>query len=83
MAPKVKPPTPEAEIEDYVAPNEPIEITLAGDEPAETQIEVTPAKVAPVVPAEEDNPLQKALDAQSRAEELQRTTMRERDEALN
>lgn len=82
--PPAKPETPE--IEEYVAPVGAIEIDLP-DEPGETLIEVAPAApAAPTPPTPEppadDNPLQKALDAQKRAEEMQRTAQRERDDAL-
>ena len=80
--PPAKPETPE--IEEYVAPTGAIEIDLP-DEPGETQIELAPAPPPPPPPPEppaEDNPLQKALDAQKRAEEMQRTAQRERDDAL-
>jgi len=80
--PPAKPETPE--IEEYVAPTGAIEIDLP-DEPGETQIELAPAPPPPPSPPEppaEDNPLQKALDAQKRAEEMQRTAQRERDDAL-
>ena len=82
--PPAKPETPE--IEEYIAPTGAIEIDLPDDEPGETQIDVAPAAAAPPAPAPEppveDNPLQKALDAQKRAEEMQRTALRERDDAL-
>lgn len=80
--PPAKPETPE--IEEYVSPVGAIEIDLP-DEPGETQIEVAPAvPAAPPTPepSADDNPLQKALDAQKRAEEMQRTAQRERDDAL-
>jgi len=85
--PPAKPAAETPEIEEYVAPVGAIEIDLP-DEPGETQIEVAPAGAAPPKPPPppdppvEDNPLQKALDAQKRAEELQRTAQRERDDAL-
>src|SRR5882762_5390904 len=90
--PRIKPPPAKAapetpEIEEYVAPVGAIEIDLP-DEPGEThiQIEVAPAPAAAAPPMPEppveDNPLQKALDAQKRAEEMQRTAQRERDDAL-
>jgi hypothetical protein len=84
--PPAKPETPE--MEDYVPPVGAIEIDLP-DEPGETEIEVAPAAPAAPTPPKpepeppvEDNPLQKALDAQKHAEELQRTAQRERDDAL-
>jgi hypothetical protein len=86
--PPAKPASETPEIEEYVSPVGAIEIDLP-DESGETQIEVTPAPAAAAPPAPpppeppvEDNPLQKALDAQKRAEEMQRTAQRERDEAL-
>src|SRR5882672_12446956 len=83
--PPVKPETPE--IEEYTPPVGEVVIDLPDDDPGETQIEVKPAAAAPPPPPPppeppEDNPLQKALDAQKRAEELQRTAQRERDDAL-
>jgi len=89
--PRLKPPPAkqvETEIEEYIAPTGAIEIDLPDDEPGETQIDVAPAAAAPAAPLAppepiaEDNPLQKALDAQKRAEEMQRTALRERDDAL-
>ena len=88
--PRLKPPPNQqpAFSESHETPTEPIEIELAGDEPGETEVELAPApppekvEPEPAPPVEEENPLQKALDAQARAEELQRTLQRERDEAL-
>lgn len=78
-------------IEDQTTPVDPIEIDLgdSGDGSAVVDLAApATAAAAPVIekpaPAEpDDNPLQKALDAQKRAEELQQRTMRERDEAVN
>ena len=82
--PPAKPASETPEIEEFVPAVGAIEIDLP-DEPGETQIEVAPAPAAPAPPPEppvEDNPLQKALDAQKRAEDMQRTAQRERDDAL-
>jgi len=88
--PRLKPPPSQQQpafSENHEPPTEPIEIELAADEPGETEVELAPApspgKVEPEpAPPAEENPLQKALDAQARAEELQRTAQRERDEAV-
>jgi hypothetical protein len=85
--PPAKPGTQETpEIEEFTPPVGDIVIDLP-DETGEVQIDVAPAAPAdPKPPAPEspvdDNPLQKALDAQKRAEEMQRTAQRERDDAL-
>ena len=88
--PRIKPPpakpAPEApEIEEFVPAIGEVVIDLP-DEPGETHIEIPPVAAAPSPPPPpepaEDNPLQKALDAQKRAEEMQRTAQRERDDAL-
>lgn len=70
-------------IEDESLPTEPIEIELSDDMPGETTVtqETAPKPDRTTVP-DDDNPLSKALDAQRRAEELQRTAQRERDEAI-
>lgn len=71
--------------EDHTPPDEAIEIELAGEDPGDIEVEIAPASaVAEPKSAEPepDSPLQKALDAQTRAEELQRTAQRERDEAI-
>lgn len=71
------------EIEDNTLPTEPIEIDLDQDMPGEPPAAAAAPAPAPAEPlTEEESPLQKALDAQHRAEELQRTAQRERDEAL-
>ncbi len=68
------------------APTEAIEIELPDDDIVEpTEVDITPApkeEPKPKPEPTEDNPLQRALDAQQRAEELQRTAQRERDEAV-
>jgi hypothetical protein len=76
----------EEEIELSLPPEGEIEIELPGDDDGHTEVDVSPKpEVKPVAkeaPKEaDDNPLQKALEAQQRAEELQRTAQRERDEA--
>lgn len=71
--------------EDHTPPDEAIEIELSGDDAGDTVVDLAPApepKPAETPKPEEDSPLQKALDAQTRAEELQRTAQRERDEAV-
>lgn len=84
--PRLKPP-PSLTVahEDHAPPTEDIEIVLGEETPdAPTEIELVapPAPVPAPTPEPEDNPLQKALEAQQRAEELQRTAQRERDDAL-
>jgi hypothetical protein len=67
------------------APTEGIEIELPDDDVTDgTEVDLAPEveKKPEPKPEVDDNPLQKALDAQQRAEELQRTAQRERDEAL-
>jgi hypothetical protein len=89
--PRLKPPPAKAEeldIDDRTQPVGEVEIELSADPSGETEVELHPSptvqsekpepKPEPVV---EDNPLQKALDAQKHAEEMQRTAQRERDEA--
>jgi hypothetical protein len=88
--PRLKPPParPEQESPEIVVAAPPVgevEIELSADPSGETEVELHPS---PTVQAEpkpepvaEDNPLQKALDAQRHAEELQRATQRERDDA--
>lgn len=88
---------PLAERQDFTPPTEEIEIELAEDgggpadvdlsapPPAEPDPQPEPAPAARVVapePAEPDNPLQRALDSQKRAEELQAAAQRERDAAM-
>lgn len=83
--PRLKPPPSQMPLEDHTPPTESIEIALPGDEPVETEVELAPAPAPAPEPAPapvEENPLQSALDAQKRAEELQRTAQRERDEAV-
>jgi hypothetical protein len=83
--PRLKPPpSQQMAQEDHTPPTEPIEIALPGDEPGETEVELAPAPEPEPAPAPvtEENPLQAALDAQKRAEEMQRAAQRERDEAL-
>lgn len=76
----------EPEVITFSAPPEgDIEIELSEDDGGPTEIETVPEKVEPAPKPEvtDDNPLQKALQAQQRAEELQRTAQRERDEAVH
>lgn len=84
--PRLKPPPSERPtIEDNTLPTEPIEIELVPDEPVETEVELTPpvrVERRTTPPAEEDSPLQKALEATRTAEETQARLQRERDEAL-
>jgi hypothetical protein len=90
--PRLKPPPAkpeqELEIEDRTPPVGEVEIELSADPSGETEVDLHPSptvqaelkpepKPEPVV---EDNPLQKALDQVARAEEIQRTALRERDE---
>ena len=89
--PRLKPPPAkpeELEIEDTTPPVGDVEIELSSDPSGETEVDL---QVSPTVQAEakpkpepvvEDNPLQKALDAQKHAEEMQRAAQRERDEAI-
>lgn len=89
--PRLKPPKNSEsmpELPDREPPTEPIEIKLddeiIGD--VEVNLAAPPAEEEPTLkktepPAEEDA-LAKALDAQRRAEELQRTAQRERDDAV-
>ena len=75
-------------IDDPATPTEPIEIDLGDPIDGDVTVELQPEpKVEPKVevktePEPEGSPLQKALDAQRRAEELQQRAMRERDEAV-
>ncbi len=71
-------------IEDNTLPTEPIEIDLDQDMPDVEPLAAEPRAPAPPEPPqpEEESPLQKALDAQRRAEDLQRAAQRERDEAV-
>lgn len=80
-----------SEIADTTPPTEPVEIDLAPEESGSAEIDLAAAPgatvVAPkaepeVVKPEPDGPLQKALDARQRAEELQRQAQRERDDAV-
>ncbi len=89
---------PLPERQDFTPPTEEIEIELAedGGGPADVDLAAPPpapepepdpqpepvARVAAPEPAEPDNPLQRALDAQKRAEEMQAAAQRERDAAL-
>lgn len=95
-----KPEEIELPAQDLPPPTEPIEIELAEEDHGPTQVDLSalptvtwteapvpaPEPEAPV--AEEDNPLQKALDAQKRADELQRSNadlqrqLREREEQI-
>jgi len=94
--PRIKPPRnagPVPERPDREDPTEPIEILLNDDEPGDVDVNLAAPPVeaepeqAPVTrkaapePAEDDA-LAKALEAQRRAEELQRTAQRERDDAV-
>lgn len=89
--PKLRPlpaPQPEALA---TPPDQEVEIDLVADPPGSAEVDLetgaiaavseTPAATAPAAPAEEENALQKAIDGQKRAEELQRAAQRERDEA--
>lgn len=82
--PRLKPPPSQVALEDNTPPTEDIEIVLPGDDPGDTEVDLAPIEPKPKPEPEptEDNPLQKALDAASRAEEMQRTAQRERDEAV-
>lgn len=67
------------------APTEGIEIELPDDDIVVegAEVDITPEpKPEPKPEPVDDNPLQRALEAQQRAEELQRTAQRERDEAV-
>lgn len=67
------------------APTEGIEIELPDEEVVETtEVDLAPPEPEkkPEPKPEDDNPLQRALEAQQRAEELQRSAQRERDEAV-
>jgi hypothetical protein len=75
-------PDPEEELHVSLPPEGDIEIELPGDDGGPTEVEVSPKTTDKPAPKEaDDNPLQRALEAQQRAEELQRTAQRERDEA--
>lgn len=94
--PRIKPPRnagPIPERPDHEPPTEPIDIVLGDEEPGEVQIDLAappaeepepqPRKITTPEPEPaDDDALAKALDAQRRAEELQRTAQRERDEAI-
>lgn len=68
------------------APTEGIEIELPDEDVVDsTEVDLAAEpdkKPEPKREETEDNPLQRALEAQQRAEELQRTAQRERDEAV-
>lgn len=70
------------EIEDETLPTEAVEIELSDDMPGDVTVTEQAAPEVRTEPAEDDNPLSKALEAQRRAEELQRTAQRERDNAI-
>lgn len=72
------------EIETFVAPDGDIEIELPGDEtgPAEVELKTPVAAAVVAEPAPEASALQKALEAQQRAEEMARNSARERDDAV-
>ena len=87
--PKLRPlptkPDPEEELQHIISvpPVGEIEIELPGDDGGPTEVDVAPkVETKPAPKADDDNPLQRALEAQQRAEELQRTAQRERDEAV-
>ena len=91
--PRLKPPPMKPVINppEEPLPTDPIEIELQEDESGDIQIDLAQAPTEEAAPAPkpapkpepvEDDALQKALAAQQRAEELQRTAQRERDEAL-
>ncbi len=87
--PKLRPlptkPDPEEELQHVVSlpPVGEIEIELPGDDGGPTEVDVAPkVEKKPDPKADDDNPLQRALEAQQRAEELQRTAQSERDAAL-
>jgi hypothetical protein len=93
--PRLKPPPakPVFNPPEEPLPTDPIEIELKDDDIGDIQVDLAqppaedhapPPKAAPKVAPEpvEDDALQKALAAQQRAEELQRTAQRERDEAI-
>lgn len=76
-------PEQEEEIELSLPPEGEIEIELPGDDGGHTEVDVAPKpEVKPAAKEADDNPLQRALEAQQRAEELQRAAQRERDEAV-
>lgn len=84
--PKLRPlpakPDTEEELHISLPPEGDIEIELPGDDGGPTEVEVSPKpEVKPAAKEADDSPLQRALEAQQRAEELQRTAQRERDEA--
>jgi len=96
--PRIKPPRSKPAHEDVPVelrdPEPPpvgdIEIELSDDEPGDVEISLAtpppsepPAPAAPPAPPPpSDDALQRAIDAQKRAEELQRDAIRQRDEAL-
>jgi hypothetical protein len=84
--PRLKPPPKKEQelpiIEDQALPTEPIEIELQDEGDGSVEVELKQPDIKPAPKVEEPNALQAALDAQKRAEELQRTAQRERDEAI-
>jgi hypothetical protein len=95
--PRLKPPPakPAFNPPEEPLPTDPIEIELHDDDIGDVQIDLAQAPTEEVTPEPkperrpepkpepvEDDALQKALAAQQRAEDLQRTAQRERDEAI-
>lgn len=92
--PRIKPPRSQqqeehaelAAIESHDPPVEDIEIELIDEPSGGAEIEIAaapepaPAAAAPATPAADDNPLQRALDAQARAEEIARTAQARADD---
>lgn len=95
--PKIKPPPARNEAVAPVLerqeplPTDDIEISLPEEEGGEAQVDLAapeptpepaPAAAAPAAEPSGDDALQRALEAQRRAEDLQRAAQRERDEAI-
>lgn len=84
--PKLRPaptkPAPEdLDVHISLPPEGDIEIELSAEDAGPVDVDVSP-QPTPAPKTDDDNPLQRALDAQKRAEELQAAAQRERDEAL-